>query len=280
MISKIAVINDLSGLGRCSLTAAISTISAMGVQPVPLPTAVLSAQTGFSSYYCDDFTDRMDNFTNEWKKLGVKFEGIYSGFVMSSEQIRKIRFFLDEFYREDTLLLVDPILGDDGVPYDFFNDKLRNEIRSLAMEADIITPNLTELALLSGRDYETFGEDYEVIEEAASKLINKPGKKIIVTGIRSDDPETGEPQVGNLLVTKDKTRKIVFKRHGGSYSGTGDLMASVTFAGIIRGDAPEEALRLAGEFIEKSIEETAAAGTPGPEGVFYENYMGMLTSRR
>lgn len=114
MSKKIAVINDLSGFGRCSLTAAIPTISVMGVQPCPLPTAVLSAQTGFPSYYCDDYTEKMEHFRQEWEKMGVQFDGIYTGFVASETQIRRIFRFLDTFYRESTFLLVDPVMGDEG----------------------------------------------------------------------------------------------------------------------------------------------------------------------
>ena len=105
MTKKIAVINDLSGFGKCSLTAAISVIAAMGVQPCPLPTAILSAQTGYPSYFCDDYTDKMDEFRKEWKKMGVSFDGIYTGFMAGGRQIEKVFDFLDDFYTEDTFLL-------------------------------------------------------------------------------------------------------------------------------------------------------------------------------
>ena len=114
MTKKIAVINDLSGFGRCSLTAAISVIAAMGVQPCPLPTAVLSAQTGYPSYYCDDYTEKMEYFRSEWKKMGQTFDGIYTGFVASEQQIDQIFHFVETFDTPDTFLLVDPVMGDDG----------------------------------------------------------------------------------------------------------------------------------------------------------------------
>ena len=117
MTKKIAVINDLSGFGRCSLTAAISVLSVMGVQPCPLPTAVLSAQTGYPSYYCDDYTDKMQYFRREWKKMDARFDGIYTGFVASERQIENIFEFLDTFRRKKTFLLVDPVMGDNGKVY-------------------------------------------------------------------------------------------------------------------------------------------------------------------
>ena len=285
MTKKIAVINDLSGFGRCSLTAAISVIAAMGVQPCPLPTAVLSAQTGYPSYYCDDYTEKMEYFRSEWEKMGQTFDGIYTGFVASEQQIDQIFHFVETFDTPDTFLLVDPVMGDDGRTYAMFTPELLRKMKKLAMTADIITPNLTELTLLTDASYHELVaiSDAESmtkeIVKLAQSLCEAGPSKVIVTGIRFSDND-GTRKMGNLYVTKEMQTLVSFPYIGSSYSGTGDLMASVTFAGIIRGDAPEEAIRLAGEFIEKSIEETAAAGTPGPEGVFYENYMGMLTSRR
>ena len=110
MTKKIAIINDLSGFGRCSLTAAISVTAAMGVQPCPLPTAILSAQTGYPSYYWDDYTDKMEHFRLEWKKMDVHFDGIYTGFVASERQIRHIFDFIETFYKEGTFLIVDPVM--------------------------------------------------------------------------------------------------------------------------------------------------------------------------
>ena len=152
MTKKIAVINDLSGFGKCSLTAAISAVAAMGVQPCPLPTAVLSAQTGYSSYYCDDYTDRMGNITEEWRKMDVHFDGIYTGFLSGEHQIRKVLDFIDIFYEDDTFLLVDPVMGDNGSRYPVFTSRMEAEMKALTERADIITPNLTELCLLTGRD--------------------------------------------------------------------------------------------------------------------------------
>ena len=104
MTKKIAVINDLSGFGRCSLTAAISVIAAMGVQPCPLPTAILSGQTGYPSYFCDVYTDRMDAIRKEWEKMKVSFDGIYTGFMSESSQIEKVFRFLDSFYKKKTFI--------------------------------------------------------------------------------------------------------------------------------------------------------------------------------
>ena len=152
MTKKIAVINDLSGFGKCSLTAAVSAIAAMGVQPCPLPTAVLSAQTGYPSYYCDDFTDRMPRIFREWEKMQVRFDGIYTGFLSGEHQIQVVLDFLDIFETDDNFLLVDPVMGDNGARYPVFSPQMESEMRLLAARADLITPNLTELCLLAGED--------------------------------------------------------------------------------------------------------------------------------
>ena len=109
-MKKIALINDLSGFGKCSLTAAIPVISVLGIQACPLPTAILSAQTGFDSYFCDDYTEKMNLFTNEWKKMGVSFDGIYSGFLAGPEQMKKVFYFLEQFKTKENIYMLDPIM--------------------------------------------------------------------------------------------------------------------------------------------------------------------------
>lgn len=277
MSKKIAVINDLSGFGRCSLIAAISTISAMGVQPCPLPTAILTAQTEYPSYYCDDYTDKMEHFRREWKKMGQCFDGIYTGFVASEAQIRNIFEFIDTFKKPETFLLVDPVMGDDGVKYDTFTPKLLEEMKNLAKRADIITPNLTELCLLTNADYEEIKEitDYKELEErigvlAKSFMENGP-EHVIVTGIRF--VESGVSMMGNMYFKGAECSVCAFPYIGGSYSGTGDLFASCLAAGIARGDEIPETIELAGEFLEQALLDSVAEGIPENDGVNYEKYL-------
>lgn len=282
MAKKIAVINDLSGFGRCSLTAAIPTISVMGVQPCPLPTAVLSAQTGFPSYYCDDYTEKMEYFRQEWEKMGVRFDGIYTGFVASETQIRRIFRFLDTFYRESTFLLVDPVMGDEGRVYKLFTPELLRRMKELALRADVVTPNLTELCLLTGADYEELGrmkgekEITEAAGELAEKLMKSGPDTIVVTGIRFEDAQSGERMIGNLAVDQSGRRLSAFPYIGGSFSGTGDLFASIIAGGIARGDDIFRTMELAGEFVERAMKDSAAEGVERNEGTNFEKYLGML----
>ena len=147
-MKKIAVINDLSGLGKCSLTAAIPVISVMGVQACPFPTAVLSNQTGYETYFCEDFTEHMAPYMEEWKKRGFVPDGIYTGFLSDEKQADKILKFIDTFAGEDTLILTDPVMGDDGAVYPIYTEELCSRFRELARRSYVITPNLTEALLL------------------------------------------------------------------------------------------------------------------------------------
>lgn len=286
MAKKIAVINDLSGFGRCSLTAAIPTISVMGIQPCPLPTAVLSAQTGFPSYYCDDYTEKMEHFRQEWEKMGVQFDGIYTGFVASETQIRRIFRFLDTFYGESTFLLVDPVMGDEGRVYKLFTPELLRRMKELALRADVVTPNLTELCLLTGADYGELGrmkgekEITEAAGELAEKLMESGPDTIVVTGIRFEDAQSGEQMIGNLAVDQSGRRLSAFPYIGGSFSGTGDLFASIIAGGIARGDDIFRTMDLAGEFVERAMKDSAAEGVERNQGTNFEKYLGMLLPGR
>ncbi len=282
MSKKIAVINDLSGFGHCSLTAAISTISVMGVQPCPLPTAILSAQTGYASYYYDDYTEKMECFRQEWEKMGVQFDGIYTGFVSSEEQIRHIFRFLDTFYRRGTFLLVDPVMGDNGNVYKMFTPGLLLRMRELAVRANVVTPNLTELCLLTGTDFmEIQGLKKEkalqnAVRELAQKLIQSGPDIVVVTGIQFADEQSGGQMIGNLAVTKKGSKLSAFPYIGGSFSGTGDLFASIIAGGMARGDDIFQIMDLAGEFIEKAMKDSVAEHVERNDGTNYEKHLGLL----
>lgn len=285
MAKKIAVINDLSGFGRCSLTAAISAISVMGVQPCPLPTAILSAQTGYPSYYCDDYTDKMEYFRQEWEKMGAHFDGIYTGYLASEAQGEHIFRFLDTFYKEGTFLLVDPVMGDEGRVYAMFTDGLLNRMKELAVRADIITPNLTELCLLTDTDFQEIRNLASVsalrnaVEEMAQEMIQKGPRTVVTTGIWFLDETDGKKKVGNLAVTEKESCFSSFPYIGGSFSGTGDLFASVIAGGTARGDHIFQVIDLAGEFIECAMKDSVMDQVERNDGANYEKYLGMLVPR-
>jgi pyridoxine kinase len=281
-MKKIALINDLSGFGRCSLTAAIPVISILGVQACPLPTAILSAQTGFGGYYCDDYTDKMNNITDEWVKMGELFDGIYSGYLGSDKQVDNVLYFLDKFHKDSTVYLCDPIMGDNGARFPIFTSKLLNSMRTLSLKADVITPNLTELCLLCGVDYDLLVsymdcEDYCIrIADIAHMIIDNSSnsKVVIVTGIVT---QTGGRQyMGNLAVTDCYSYYVKTPYTGKSFSGTGDLFASVIAGCLVKGVPLKEAIDKAVHFLTPAIEEASMDCNDRNHGVYFEKYLGLL----
>ena len=283
-MKKIAVINDLSGLGKCSLTASIPVISVMGVQACPLPTAILSNQTGYASYFWDDYTEHMESIMKEWKKRNFHPDGIYTGFLAREEQADEILRFLEWFQDEKTLVLTDPVMGDQGRTYGIYTEGLRKRMRELCRSAQVITPNLTEaLLLLYGKEEmekqweKLSGQDGEAvlreIEELGERLEEEFSlKAAVITGV--DYPaENGELQIGNLVRENGKTTWIFAKKEAGSYSGTGDLFASVLSAGLVKGMSMEACVHKAVRFLGKAIHDAAKEGTDRNDGVCFETYL-------
>lgn len=282
MVKRIAVINDLSGLGKCSLTAAIPVLSVMGVQACPLPTAILSNQTGYESYYYDDYTKHMDAYTDEWSKRELTLDGIYTGFLGSELQAEKILRFIDVFQKPDTLLLVDPVMGDSGHTYDIYTETFGTQMKRLVQRADVITPNLTELCILTDTDYSSLtarsgAPNYlETIAALGQKLLAQGIKTVIITGILYQSPTDREKRYYNLVLEENAVTPISSAIHGGSYSGTGDLLASVVCAGMVRGDSAQESVRRAVHFLETALAETANEQIPKNDGINFEPYLQLL----
>ena len=281
-MKRVALINDLSGFGKCSLTAAIPVISVMGMQACPLPTAVLSAQTGFDDFFCDDFTDRMGCFIEQWKKMDVSFEGIYSGYLASPAQIEMVMQFLEHFREKDTLYLADPVMGDQGEFYSMFGSEFLEEMKKLSQMADVITPNLTELCFLSGADYESMiacgqQEDYpDKIKALCEKILSEAKKPqtVIVTGILRE--KQGKEYVGNFAVSKDQCFYVENPYTGMGFSGTGDLFASVICGSLVKGLSVQEAVEKATYFLQEAIVEATIERIPRNHGVNFEKYLSRL----
>lgn len=307
MNRKIAVFNDLSGLGRCSLVAAISVLTAMGSQPCPVPTAILTAQTGYSSYFLDDYTDRMKHFRTEWEKLNISFDGIYTGYLAHESQLHEIFRFLDVFRQPHTFLLADPVMGDDCKPYDTFTPDLLAGMKQLTAAADIITPNLTEFALLTDSDYSLLRKlsdarqpdrlNDRLRQLADQYYFQNPNgpSEIVITGIHLDSSadlgnqthavvspcastvSAPPAQIGNLYLNRTQSELICFPRIGGSYSGTGDLFASCLAGGRMLGIPTPEMIRKAGAFLLCALQDTLENHISPNDGIEYEPYLSMLT---
>lgn len=164
---KIAVINDMSGFGKCSLAADISVLTVMGIQVCPVPTAIFTAQTGFSSHYCEDMIHTITHFTEEWSKKEEHFNGILTGFFLNEDQVNEALRFVSRFRERNTVFLVDPVMADQGKGYINYSDSMLKKMRILAKEADILTPNISELCLLTGVDMR------EVLQLSGNSLYRK-----------------------------------------------------------------------------------------------------------
>lgn len=287
-MKKIAVLNDLSGMGKCSLTAAIPVISVMGIQACPLPTAVLSAQTGFPSYYCDDYTDRMDAIMEEWKKMDFYPDGIYTGFLADARQADKAVEFIEQFAKEDTKILIDPVMGDNGEEYPIYTEALCEKMRFLVRRATVITPNLTEALLLlygAQRAHVLWKELSLMDEERLLKFTESTGKElskefdteVVITGIDLPARENHQ-EMGNLICKDGVQAWVSTVKEGGSYSGTGDLFASVLSAGMVKGMDTVDSVRKAVKFLSKGIHDAVLEGTDRNEGICFERYLSELAA--
>ena len=278
-MKRIALINDLSGFGKCSLTAAIPVISVMGIQACPFPTAILTAQTGFDNFYCDDYTEKMDIFSDYWSKMEISFDGIYSGYLAGHKQIEKVLTFLEIFKKENVMFLADPVLGDLGELFKNFDYRLVEEMKELTGQAEVITPNLTELCLLADVDYFQLVKhkndvDYvEKIQKVGNRLLKKSSipQTIIVTGILTE--KKGENRIGNMVIDSSGYYYRDMHYTGKSFSGTGDLFASVVCGAMVKGISAKQAVDKAIYFLQEAIDEATKENIPTVHGVNFEKYL-------
>lgn len=280
-MKKAALINDISGLGNCSLIAGISVVSAFGVQPIPMPTAVLSAQTEYVDYYCRHMTDAMPQFTANWKRHGENFDGILTGFFADPKQAEYALEFIDEFHRDGTLLLVDPVMGDGAEFYDNYSEELLAQIRLMTAKADIVTPNITELCLLAGEDAARIvnldcDSRMSEVRGIARRYFEESGCTLVVTGVESKG-EDGKKLTGNLVVGEGLCVYSAYPLVPLRFTGAGDLLAATVMGGRLKGMEWKELLDLAGEFIYKAAEAALKSGRSTNEGSSFQEFLYMLT---
>ena len=272
---RIAAIHDLSCFGRCSLTIALPVLSAMGCQCCPLPTALLSAHTGFPGNTFLDLTAEMGRIAEHWAAMDLQFDAIYSGFLGSADQVDTVARFFDTFKKSDTAVIVDPVMGAHGTAYRTCTPELCRGMRVLAENADVITPNLTEAALLLDRPYEEIRQSdaYEVVR----RLSLGGRRSVVLTGYSSESGQTGA-----LCFDRDsgESKAVQTPREPQDFSGTGDLFASVLAGGVARGVPLFQAAQAAADFVRDCIARTLAEGLTEQDGVDFEPLLGQLTSSK
>lgn len=276
MQKRIAAIHDISGIGKCSLTAALPVISAAGVEAAAMPTAVLSTHTGdIKGYTYRDLTSDLPDIANHWKSLGIEFDGIYSGFLGSTEQVEMVCSFIDEFGKDGCVILVDPAMADGGRMYTTFDEDFAEEMAKLCGKADIIVPNLTEAAFLLGEKYFEPPYTKEYIEGLLERLSMLGPEKIVLTGVSFEHDE-----IGCVVYCKGEAVHYNFsEKYDGIYYGTGDIFASALLGAYMRGKDIFESADIALEFTCSAIKRTHDAKTDTRFGVNFEQGIGDYIKR-
>lgn len=265
---RIVTIQDISCFGRCSLGVALPIISSIGIEACPLPTAVLSTHTGgFGSYTFTDLTQDIPKIQNHWQTLDIKFDGIYTGYLGSLQQINLTENFIKSFKNENTLVMIDPVMADFGKLYAGFDSTFPQCMAKLCRCADVIVPNLTEACLLTNSEYIEACHTKEYIQNILQGLAELGAKKIIITGIELEKGKIGP-------VAYDTTTGETFyygaKKVDNLYHGTGDVFSSAIFGCLVKGIALERAIALATDFTVDSILRSYHAKTDNRYGVNFE----------
>lgn len=286
MIKKVAVFNDLSGFGKCSLTAAIPVLSALGVTPHPVPTAVLTGQGGYPVFYCRDLTDMLKDYTKAWKANGAKFDAIYSGYLTCPNQIDCVLDFIDEFKKDNTFLVVDPVMGDNGRVYRIFSEELLEKMQCLVKDASLITPNLTEACLLAGEKYEdiiAIEDPEELIQRVCNigeKIRNNAyvEQDVVITGVRTKEEDS--MYIYNVGITKVGNIKVGSHMFDKSFSGTGDIFSSALCGLKLNNYTIFESMNIANDFLYHSIADTMNDKVSGNDGIYFEKHLIKLMKAR
>ena len=264
---KIAVINDFSGFGRCSIAVSLPIISAMKVQCCPVPTSIFSNHTGYDSFFYTDYTEHMDAYMNEWKKLDLKLSGILTGFLGSPQQIGIVKRFLETFKTDETITVIDPVMGDYGALYPTYSTHLAEQMTELIEYADILTPNLTEACFLTGTEYRA-DMDEESLTEVCKKLCKMGPAKIVISGL-----ERGE-NLENFIYEDGKTPQVILEHKVGSFrAGTGDVFSSIIAADAVNGVEFTQSVRHASAFVAKALRKTVELDLPENDGICFEEFL-------
>ena len=274
-VRRIAAVHDLSGGGRVSLTVVIPILSTMGFDVCPLPTAILSNHTQYENFTFLDLTDEMPAIIDHWEKLGVDFEAIYTGYLGSPRQIRIVADFIERFRTPDTLVVVDPVLGDNGRLYNKITDEMVSEMMTLAARADVLTPNLTELFALLNEPFRSECTDDE-LKAAITELTSSGPDTVIITGV----PVQGKPNLTSVIArsrTDGRTWKVTCPYLPAHYPGTGDAFTSVITGSLLQGDSLPIALDRAAQFILQGIRATFGYQTDNREGILLERVLQNLS---
>ena len=274
-MKRILTIQDISCVGKCSLTVALPILSAAGVEAACLPTAVLSTHTAFPKFTFRDLTDEIRPISDTLYELGIDFDAIYTGYLGSFEQLRLVGEMIDRFKTKKTAVFIDPVMADHGKLYPGFTPAFAAEMEKLCRKADLVLPNLTEASFMLNIPYrENYDEAY--IRDVLFRLTEKGARRAALTGI-GFTPDT----IGVYFYDAEKKSYYSYfnRKLPVSYHGTGDIFASAALGGYMRGLTTEEALSLAVDFTLECMEKTLQDENPRFYGVNFEEAIPMLVNR-
>ena len=267
-LKRIVAVHDLSGVGKCSLTVALPIISASGVECACLPTALLSTHTGeFEGFTFKDLSDELLPISKHWHAEGISFNGIYSGYLATPAQELLLEKIIDEISDESTLVICDPVMADNGSYYSGFDDTMAEAFRRLITKADIITPNITEAAFLTGMPYSGSVHNKEYIAQLIAALAAMGPQIVALTGVHLSETEVGTAVYDN---ESGETYYCMRPARNGVFYGTGDIFASAFASLAVRGADIKIACEAATALVSDSIERTVERGTPRRMGVDFE----------
>ncbi|MCI8335669.1 MAG: pyridoxamine kinase [Peptococcaceae bacterium] len=276
-LKRVAALHDISGFGKCSLTVALPVLSAAGIETCPVPTAVLSTHTGeFTGFTYRDLTTDLPAYIHHWQTLGLHFDAIYSGFLGSKQQIAILKDFCKKFREENTLVFVDPVMGDNGKLYSVYTPEICAEMKQLAAEADILVPNMTEAAFLLDIPYQPGPYSKDYIQYILTRLLDLGAKTAVLTGVWLEEKHLGAAAMSR---EEDKTSYAFSPKVSGMFHGTGDVFSSLLLAAILNDCTLEESIHIAVDLTYDAIVITKEIGTAPREGVAFERILPCLINR-
>lgn len=280
-LKRIMAINDISCYGKCALTITLPIVSAAGIECSVIPSVILSTHLGYPGGTFYDMTSQFVPIMDHLSELDIKFDAILTGFLGSSEQIVLSEKFIDTFKEENTLVIVDPTMADNGEMYglDIFDQQFCKDMGDLFRKADIVVPNITEAVYVLGEEYKAPPYDKDYIEELLLKLNAMGPKEVVITGIHLEDK--GIEKVGCATYNESTGEFNYFfsEEIGGYFIGTGDIFASVITSGRILGFTIEESAKIAVEYIHDSIVHTSKITSDNSKGINFEQTIPELLKR-
>ena len=275
-MKRLVTIQDISCIGKCSLTVALPIISAMGIETAIIPTAILSVHTAFDSFTFKDLTDEIVTVADHWKKQDFKFDAIYTGYLGSAKQVDIVANFIDDFKTEKNTVFIDPVMGDNGKLYTGFDKDFVKEMKMLCKKADVITPNLTEATMLLDMEYKEDGYDQEYIKDILVKLCALGCKSAVITGISFEKSNLGvmgyNSESGEFFTYFNK--KVPYMCHG-----TGDIFASTCVGAAVKGFSLQEAAEIAADYTAECIKANNEDKDANWYGVNFESKIPYLIER-